>query len=171
MIRYTLKCAQGHEFESWFASGSAYESLQDAGHVTCVICGSGQVEKALMAPSVTPARNSAGSAGNGLEGTGEGPTVPETTPAPSGAANTAPKGPTPTQRAEIKRKLTELRKHVEANSDYVGKGFAREARAIHLGDAPERAIWGEAKPEEARELLEEGIEVAPLPFIPKSRSN
>lgn len=166
MIRYTLKCAQGHEFESWFANAAAYDSLRSAGHVTCAICGSAEVEKALMAPSVTPARKSAGA--DEPAKTPEAPSVP--VPAPPAPA-TSPAGPTAQQRAELEAKISELRKQVEANSDYVGDGFAREARAMHVGDAPERAIYGEAKPDEARELLEEGIAVTPLPFIPKSRTN
>ena len=71
----------------------------------------------------------------------------------------------------LKRSLAELRRKVEENSDYVGKDFAREARKIHLGDAPERAIYGEAKPDEAKALIEDGVPVAPLPFIPSRKTN
>ena len=67
--------------------------------------------------------------------------------------------------------LAAMRRHVEENSDYVGLSFAAEARAMHEGKAPERNIWGEAKPEEAKALLEEGIPVAPLPFVPKRQAN
>ena len=73
--------------------------------------------------------------------------------------------------AEVKAALAQMRKHVEANSTYVGGNFAKEARAMHLGDAPERAIHGEAKPAEAKALIEDGVPVMPLPFMPKSKVN
>jgi len=75
----------------------------------------------------------------------------------------------PRSKAELA--LAEMRRHIEENSEYVGMSFAREARAIHEGDAPERAIHGEARAEEARKLIEDGIPVAPLPFLPKSKAN
>ncbi len=141
MIRYALNCDKDHGFESWFASGSAYDALRAQGHVTCPVCGSTTVEKALMAPAVSQ---------------------PATQPAP----------PTPSVRdPAVAAKIEALRKHVEANSDYVGMNFATEARAMHLGDAPERPIHGEAKIAEARALIEEGVPVAPLPFLPRNRTN
>lgn len=130
MIKYTLKCADGHAFESWFASAAAYDSLSAAGHVSCAICGSAQVEKAIMAPRVSTADD---------------------------AARTAA--------------LRKMKAEVEQNSDYVGTNFANEARAMHLGDAPGRSIWGEAKPAEAKALIEDGVPVVPLPFTPKSKAN
>lgn len=142
MIRYTLKCANDHRFESWFATADAFTQLQAAGHVACAFCGSTQVEKALMAPSVRPARKS--------------------------AANPAPLSTAQTPAEET---LAVMRRAVEENSDYVGLDFVAEARAMHEGNAPERAIHGEAKLEEARALLEEGIPVAPLPFMPKRSTN
>ena len=71
----------------------------------------------------------------------------------------------------VEQVLEKLRAHVEKNSDYVGMSFAAEARAMHEGSKPERAIYGEAKPEEARKLLEEGIPVTPLPFLPRHKAN
>lgn len=143
MIRYTLKCDQGHDFESWFASASAYDSLRAGGHVSCAVCGSAVVDKALMAPAVGAARS-------------------KDTP-----VTTTPLALNPT----IASKLAELRREVEQNSDYVGDTFASEARAIHHGDAPERAIWGEARLEDAKALVDDGIPVLPLPFLPKTRVN
>ncbi len=67
--------------------------------------------------------------------------------------------------------MAALRAKIEASSEYVGLNFAAEARAIHDGDAPERAIYGEAKPDEAKRLIEDGIPVAPLPFIPVRKTN
>lgn len=153
MINYTLKCAQDHRFDSWFQSAAAFDKLSDAGMVSCAICGDTDVQKAIMAPRVRPARNSA---------------APQPEPqaeSPSDAAPAAePKNPLSTPANATEAALAKLRKQVEQNSDYVGDSFAREARAMHDGDAPERAIYGQAKPEEARALIEDGIPVAPLPF-------
>lgn len=142
MIRYTLKCDKEHGFESWFQSAKAYDALAEAGHLSCPMCGSSSVGKALMAPAVTG-----------------------TEIAPPRAPLAGPPQ-TPAEAA-----LAELRRKVEEGSDYVGLGFANEARAIHEGRAPERSIWGEARADEARRLIEDGIPVAPLPFLPKSKAN
>lgn len=144
MIRYALRCAQDHRFESWFQSAEAFDKLAAAGMVTCAICGSGKVDKALMAPSVKPA------------------------PKAEAAAEARPLA-TPT--TELERKIAELKRHVEQNSDYVGGDFARLAREMHEGATEHRAIWGEAKPDEARSLIEDGVPVAPLPFRPTGKSN
>ncbi len=135
MVRYSLSCADGHGFESWFQSAQAFDDLASRGLLSCAECGSPRVEKALMAPAVSTRE-----------------------------ALTAP-------RDKREAVLAAMRRHVEENSDYVGLSFAAEARRIHEGEAPERNIWGEAKPEEAKALLEDGIPVAPLPFIPKPRAN
>lgn len=141
MIQYSLKCADGHQFDSWFQSASAFDKLQAAGHVACAVCGSGEVAKALMAPRVS-------------HGDSDKPQAPLSAPAH------------PAEQA-----LARLRAHVEANSDYVGSRFAQEARAMHLGEVPERPIWGEARSDEAKALLDDGIPVAPLPFTPTRKSN
>ena len=148
MIQFTLKCAEDHRFECWFKSADAFEKLRSAGMVSCAVCGSSEVEKALMAPRVRPARTAAVDP------------VPQTPNRPL----SAPASPAEQALAQLKRKI-------EENSDYVGMNFAREARAIHDGDAPERSIYGEARPEEARKLIEDGIPVAPLPFLPGRKSN
>ncbi|WP_295042410.1 DUF1178 family protein [uncultured Paracoccus sp.] len=134
MIRYGLRCENGHEFDGWFRSSDAFETTRAAGHVACTQCGSAKVEKTLMAPSVAAK-----------------PSEP------------APGSPEAVLRA--------LRAQVEANSDYVGLKFADEARAMHEGRAPGRAIHGEARIEDARKLLEDGVPVAPLPFIPRQKAN
>jgi hypothetical protein len=146
MIQFSLKCSNDHRFDSWFQSSAAYDKLERAGMVTCAICGVGSVSKAVMAPRVRPARDAA--------------------PLPVPAGPTAPANPHPAEPA-----LAALKKHIEANSDYVGKDFAREARAIHDGTAPERAIYGEARPEDARRLIEDGVPIAPLPFVPRRKTN
>ena len=138
MIRYSLRCAGAHDFESWFQSATAYDALAGRGMVTCPECGSAEVEKALMAPRVSTERE----------------------------APAAPKKADPRLDA-----LARMRAKFEKEADWVGKRFATEARAIHSGDAPERPIWGEATPKEARALAEDGLPVAPLPFGPREKSN
>lgn len=149
MIQYALKCDAGHCFDSWFQSAEAFDKLAAAGMVTCAVCGSTQVEKAIMTPRVRPARQAA--------------QVAEAPAAESIDVATA--------NPDVEKVLTELRRKVEENSDYVGKAFASEARKMHLGDAPERAIYGEAKPEEAKALIEDGVPIAPLPFVPSRKTN
>jgi hypothetical protein len=144
MIRYSLTCAADHDFESWFQSSAAYDRLVETGRVACPACGSTTVRKALMAPAVQAAKR-----------------MPEPAERPA-----APPSP-----AEIERAIAEMRKQVEENSDYVGLNFAAEARRIHAGEAPERSIYGEARPDEARKLVEDGVPVAPLPFVPRRKTN
>ena len=136
MVRYSLSCADGHGFESWFQSASAFDDLASRGLLSCAECGSPRVEKALMAPAVSKRD-----------------------------------APLATPQSPQEAMLAAMRRHVEENSDYVGQSFATEARKMHLGDAPERSIWGEASPSEAKALIEDGISVAPLPFLPKTRAN
>ncbi|MFV0491290.1 MAG: DUF1178 family protein [Pseudorhodobacter sp.] len=145
MIHYSLKCAEGHGFESWFRSASAFDSLVAAGQVVCPSCGSTRVEKAPMAPAL--------SSGQEADGTRQ----PE-------AALNSPTDP----RAEA---LAALRREVEKNSEYVGGSFAYEARAMHSGEKPERSIHGEARADEARALLEDGVPILPLPFMPGRKLN
>ena len=141
MIQYTLKCADGHQSESWFKSADAYEALVRAGHLTCPVCGGTDVAKALMAPRLShKAEESA-----------------------------APKPVLANPTTEMERALRALRAEVEQNSDYVGDSFASEARAMHLGEKPERSIYGEARLDQARELLAEGVPLMPLPFRPKQK--
>lgn len=149
MIRYALKCANDHGFESWFRSAEAFDSLNASGLIVCTSCGSTEITKELMAPAIRSARK-----------------------AEAAAAAAAPAGPPlGAPRSPIEEALARLRRHVEANSEYVGLRFAREARAIHEGEAPERAIYGEARIEEAFRLIEDGVPVAPLPFRPTRKSN
>ena len=143
MIQYSLKCENDHSFDSWFASADAYDKLANNGMVSCAVCGSTKVSKAIMAPRVRTTK--------GKE---------------------APVAPTlPTEKSAAEQAMAKMRAQVEQNSEYVGTNFATEARSMHLGDAPERAIYGEAKPEEAKSLIEDGIPVTPLPFMPTRKSN
>lgn len=137
MIRYTLKCSQGHQFESWFRDSAAFDALAEAGQLACAVCGDAQVEKALMAPSV-------------------------------GAETKTPEAPLSQARHPAEQALRKMRKHLAENADYVGRDFADEARKIHVGEADKRQIWGEATPTEAKALKDEGVPVAPLPFVAKT---
>jgi hypothetical protein len=150
MIRYTLKCDADHSFDSWFQNAEGFDALQASGALACPVCGSVSVEKSLMAPAVRPARKAA-------QPDAPGPRLDK----PSLAA----------PASELEAALTALKRQIEANSDYVGMNFAAEARAMHAGEAPERPIHGEAKPEEARKMMEEGLPVAPLPFLPARKVN
>ena len=146
MISYTLKCAKDHEFQSWFASADGYERLRAAGHVACPVCGDGDVAKALMAPRVTAARDKAG----------DKPSL---------------RAPAAEQDVAGEAALARMKAKIEAESEYVGRDFATEARAIHDGDAPHRSIWGEAKIGDAKRLHDDGVTVMPLPFIPTRKTS
>lgn len=161
MIQYTLKCDQDHSFDSWFQSSDAFETLKKAGHLTCPHCGSSQVEKAIMAPRVVAARKKA-----------KAPAAPAPVPAqtPASAPNAKqPMGMVPDET--VQKALQDMKKQVEANSDYVGTNFAKEARSMHLGETPERAIYGETNAAEAKSLIEDGVPVLPLPFTPTRKTN
>lgn len=162
MIRYALKCTNDHSFESWFQGASAFDTLKASGMVACPICASTDVKKAIMAPRVRTARGAAEQQMTEQQlNQATAPTAP--------AANTGGALSNPASPAE--KALAELKKKVEANSEYVGMNFASEARAMHEGDTPERPIYGEAKLEEAKSLIEDGVPVAPLPFAPTRKIN
>jgi hypothetical protein len=153
MIRYSLHCDKDHSFESWFQSSSAYDSQVKRKLVTCPVCGSAKVEKAIMAPQIV-----------GKKG--------RDNPAPAPVEAAAPEA-TPlmmTQERELRAKLKELRDHIVKTADNVGERFPNEARKMHYGDIEHRPIYGEASPEEARALIDEGVEVAPLPVLPEDRN-
>lgn len=145
MIKYTLKCPDDHRFDSWFASAEAFEGLLTSGHLNCAVCGKGNVAKAMMAPQVSV---------RGKDAPAEAPDRPLSAPT-----------------SDMEAKIAALRAHVEANSDYVGGAFAKEARAMHEGTSPERSIFGEANGQEVKTLLEDGVPIAPLPFAPQRKVN
>ncbi|WP_037253547.1 DUF1178 family protein [Roseobacter sp. SK209-2-6] len=177
MINYSLKCAKGHSFDSWFQSASAYDKLAAAGMVACSFCGSTEVEKAMMAPRVRPGRKAASKLGEPEQpqAVAPSPPAPATTPASAAPVPAQPGAAGPgalsVPSGELESAIRELREKVEKNSDYVGDNFVQEARAMHLGESPERAIYGEARMDQAKELIEEGIPVMPLPFGPNRKSN
>lgn len=137
MIRYALTCDHAHGFEAWFASSSDYDDQAARGLVECPFCGSRQVDKQIMAPAVAGTRKSA----------------------PDGEAAAK-------MQATMSQAARQVRAHVEANFDYVGDTFAREARDIHEGRSEKREIYGEATPADVKKLKDDGVPVAPLPPAP-----
>ena len=167
MIRYALNCDQGHTFESWFANSAAYDKQAKRGLVACPICGSAKVEKAIMAPNLAAKVGDSGTA----DPRPPAPPAPPLQPAPTPPI--PPKTPVAmmsTAERELRHKLKELRDHITKNAHYVGPRFPEEARKIHYGDAEHRSIYGEASPEEAKQLHEEGIEFHPLPILPDDKN-
>ena len=146
MIRYRLSCPDRHEFDAWFKSSAAYDTLAGAGQVSCPECGSHEVEKALMAPSVKTARSQ--------EERAQQPKRPMASLPPP----------------ELQEMMKKIRDHVRENADYVGDKFAEEARKIHYEETEARGIYGEATMEEAQSLHEEGIPFQPLPVLPEDKN-
>ena len=140
MILYELRCEAGHGFEAWFRNSDTYDTQVAAGEVNCPICGTGSVQKALMAPAIS--KRSAD---------------------PEGRR-------THTTMGEARRELEALRRKIEENCEYVGDRFAEEARKIHYEESEHRDIYGEATETEARELEEEGIGVARIPWVSRTDS-
>jgi hypothetical protein len=139
VITYNLHCSAGHEFEGWFKDSAAYETQAKKGALSCPVCGDEKIGKAIMAPAVK---------GSVTKAKGEGE-------------------PSPEQRAELKQYVSGFRKFVQDNAEYVGKQFPEEARKIHYGETEERHIYGESTVAEAKELIEEGVRIAPMPPDPE----
>ena len=159
MIRYSLVCERKHQFEVWFKNSADYGRQVKRSLVTCPTCGSAKVEKALMAPALGRGSRKASDAAR------PDPTTP---PAPPEAK--APVAMMSPQEREFRTKLKELRDHLVKNADNVGSRFPEEARKMHYGEIEHRSIYGEASPQEAKELLDEGIELHPLPVLPDERN-
>jgi len=153
MIRYALHCEHGHDFDSWFQNSASYDNQTKRALVACPICGSVKVEKAIMAPRLNRADAAA-------------PNMPTAAPVPPGPPAKAPVAMMSPPERELRKKLKELRDHITKNADYVGSRFPEQARKIHYGETKHRSIYGEASPDEAKELHDEGIEFHPLPLLP-----
>lgn len=148
MIVYDLACDKGHQFEAWFKDSAAYDRQEKKKQLSCAVCGSSRVRKAPMAPRIGSGKSK------------------ESEDSPKTYAN----DPEVKQAAAIMKELVELRRHVEKNADYVGPKFADEARKMHYGEKSRRNIYGEASNKEAKELSEEGIEFARIPWMPRHDS-
>ena len=157
MIRYDLACSAGHEFESWFRDSAAFDQQIAAGFVTCPVCGTVDVSKRVMAPAI--ARG------------GKARTEPAAV-APSVAVEpgAGPVALVSEKERELRAMLGEVRRFIEQNSEDVGRRFPDEARRMHSGEIEHRAIRGEADASEVKSLLDDGIEVMPLPSLPDERN-
>jgi hypothetical protein len=145
MIRYDLMCEDGHKFDGWFSNSAAFDDQSRRGLVSCIHCGSTRIEKQLMAPGIPVKSN-------------------RKTEAPAKPMLASAFDP---KQQKIAQLLRELRKTVEESSEYVCEKFAEEARKIHYEEAERRGIYGETTAEDAKELIEEGIEIHPLPILPE----
>jgi hypothetical protein len=150
MIKFALACDKSHDFESWFRDGAAYEEQSRRGLVACPECGSTRVGKAIMAPAIVARAR---------------PERAKSEPA-TGEPAAAPVALLDERQRALREAMRTLRREIEARTDDVGAKFPEIARAIHAGDAPERAIRGQANREEIEALVEEGVGVLPLPFAP-----
>lgn len=137
MIRFSLSCDNGHDFDGWFRNGDDFDGQKARGLVSCPVCHSVKVEKALMAPAVSTGRRR------------------EKVALAMGEE----------QRKALAR-LKAMAEEAKKNADYVGDKFAEEARRIHFGEVEPRGIYGEASMEEARGLAEDGVDFVPLPTFP-----
>lgn len=144
MIRYDLICEKGHDFDGWFRDSAAYDQQAERGLVSCALCGSAKVQKALMAPGIPAKANSK-----------------EQAPQKMASGSVDPR------LRMMMDMMRNMRKQVEANAENVGNRFAEEARKIHYAEAEKRGIYGEATAEDARSLIEEGIDVHPMPVLPE----
>ncbi len=149
MIRYSLQCNKQHTFEAWFKSSTDFDRQAKRNLVTCPECGSTKVSKALMAPNVSTGRSTKSG---------------EVTVANPEAAAALEK------RKELMALLRRLRAEVEKNAEYVGPRFAEEALRMHYEEVEKRGIYGEATPDETRELIDEGVEFLPLPRLPEDQN-
>jgi hypothetical protein len=171
MIRYALQCDRGHAFESWFQDSASYDKQAKRGLVSCPVCDSVRVEKSIMAPQI-PRKGRTAEQRAGEE------TLMRTTAKRKKTAvadATVPAAPSlepllMAQEKELLSKLKELRDHIKANADNVGEQFPEQARKMHYGEIEHRPIYGDASPDEAKALIEEGVEVMPLPVLPEDRN-
>ena len=141
MIRFSLSCEQGHDFDAWFRSNDDFDQQKKRGFVECPSCGSAKVEKALMAPAVSTGRKREKIA----LAMGE-------------------------QQRKALAEIKALAEKIKENADYVGPKFAEEARKIHFGEAEARGIYGEATQEEAQSLAEDGVGFMPIPVFPDDQN-
>ena len=161
MIHYQLRCGGGHAFDGWFRDSTAFDQQSAAGFTTCPVCGVADVKRALMAPALSkkgrkpPTQVEPASPAE----TSSATDVASATAAPV-AGGVLPDG--------VRAMLQKMRAEVEKRCDYVGPEFAAEARRIHSGESEKRGIYGEATPDEAERLADDGIEVAQIPWVPRA---
>lgn len=156
MIHYQLRCSADHHFDGWFRDSAAFDAQAERGLVSCPACGDTAVNRALMAPRIKKG-------GAVVDASG----APDAVPVPA-----APEKAGVVVPDHVRAMLQKLRAEVERNCDYVGPGFADEARRIHRGESGRgeggRGIYGESTPEQAEALADEGIEVSRIPWVPRA---
>lgn len=162
MIHYQLRCSADHSFDGWFRDSAAFDDQAKRSLVACPACGVTDVARALMAPALgrkreAPVQIAQNQVVQDQVERAQPPSVPQ--PAFGGAL--------PDQ---VRSALQRLRSEVEKRCENVGDRFAEEARSIHAGDSPARGIYGEATPEQAERLADDGIEIAQIPWLPRSDS-
>jgi hypothetical protein len=141
MIRFSLHCDHGHEFEGWFRDNADFDRQSERKLVSCPVCNSPEIQKSLMAPAVTTSRSK------------------EQVAIAMGEA-----------QKQMLEQMRELSRKVRENADYVGDQFAEEARKIHFGETEARGIYGEASKEDVHSLIEDGVDVMPLPVFPEDKN-
>ena len=144
MIRYDLVCEKGHEFDGWFSDSASYDKQAKRGLVSCTHCGTIKIQKQIMAPGIGSKSNKK-----------------------SDTAVRMSAGPVDPRAAAMMQMMRDYRKHVEANAENVGNNFAEEARKIHYKETEERGIYGHTSAADAAALIEEGIEIHPIPVLPE----
>ena len=144
MIRYDLVCEKGHEFDGWFRDSDTYDKQAKRGLVSCTHCGTVKIQKQIMAPGIPSKSNKKSE--NAVRMTA---------------------GPVDPRAAAMMQMMRYYRKHVETNAENVGNNFAEEARKIHYKETKERGIYGHTSSEDAAALIEEGIEIHPIPVLPE----
>ncbi|MEP1205721.1 MAG: DUF1178 family protein [Rhizobiaceae bacterium] len=138
MINFSLICVRDHEFDGWFSSSGDFDQQLARGLLTCPVCDSADVSKSLMSPSVSTGRQQEKVALANMTAT----------------------------HKEVADQLKLLRDKMTDGAEDVGRRFPEEARKIHYGETEKRGIYGEANREEVSSLVEEGVEIVPLPTLP-----
>lgn len=156
MIHYQLRCNRDHRFDGWFRDSIAFDEQARHGLLACPDCGETRVNRALMAPSLGSRRRIIDDEGMARSGSAAEP------------PSEAPPAPHAVLPDKLRAMLQRLRAEVEASCDYVGADFAAEARRIHEGESERTGIYGEATPDQAEALAEDGIPVARIPWLPRA---
>ena len=167
MIHYALRCADGHGFDGWFKGSAEFDRLAQANLLSCPHCGGDKVDRAMMAPQISKKGRVKSGSGPEVLAAPDDAAAPEQSRAPQGGSSAAVAAPIPDA---VRAVLAKLRAEVEAQCDYLGDGFAAEARRIHEGSAPARGIYGEASRADIETLIEDGIDVTPIPWVPRADS-
>jgi hypothetical protein len=165
MIHYQLRCSEAHEFDGWFKDSATFDRQADLGLVECPTCGDVRVQRALMTPSVSTRMALPPPQASGPEREPDAPAAAAAPPVPAVPPQVVAKLP-----AQMVAVLQRMRAEVEKNCDYVGPGFAEEARRMHRGESDKRGIYGETTPDEAEALADEGIQIASIPWVPQADS-